>query len=114
MPDPAPKMDQDGIASALKDLPEWSEVGEAIQRTYQFPDFMSAMAFVAKVAEHAERAQHHPDIMIRYNKVTLTYSTHDSGGITAKDFDAARHVDEAAGPPVPQVPAAAKVVKKKK
>ena len=65
------------------------DTGETIQRTYQFSDFVKAMGFVGKVADAAEKNQHHPDILIRYNKVTLTLSTHDAGGITMKDFDLA-------------------------
>lgn len=91
------KLTPEGVEGALRGVPEWSEVGEAIQRTFQFPDFAAAMAFVAKVAAHAERVQHHPDIMIRYNKVTLTFSTHDAGGISAKDFEAAGQADGFAG-----------------
>ena len=60
-------------------------MGESLQRTFSFDDFRSAIAFVNRVAELAEQQQHHPDIMVRYNKVTLTVSTHDAGGITDKD-----------------------------
>lgn len=81
------------IEQALKAVPEWAETGEAIQRTFQFTDFVKAMAFVDRVAETAEQSQHHPDILIRYNKVTLTLSTHDAGGITKKDFELAKVVD---------------------
>jgi 4a-hydroxytetrahydrobiopterin dehydratase len=87
------KFTSDQIETELAKLPEWSETGEAIQRTYQFPDFLAAMAFVTRVAEQAERVQHHPDILIRYNKVTLTLSTHDAGGITMKDFELAAQAD---------------------
>jgi 4a-hydroxytetrahydrobiopterin dehydratase len=85
------------IASALAKQPEWSETGEAIQRTYQFKDFVEAMRFVNRVAEAAEAAQHHPDILIRWNKVTLTLSTHDASGITEKDFALAAKCDQFAG-----------------
>lgn len=71
----------------------WSRVGDEIQRTFHFDDFIQAMAFVQKVATSAEADQHHPDILIRYNKVTLTLSTHDAGGLTKKDFDLAHTVD---------------------
>ncbi|MCW5776350.1 MAG: 4a-hydroxytetrahydrobiopterin dehydratase [Phycisphaeraceae bacterium] len=81
------------IQAALAATPEWSEVSGAIQRTYDFKDFAQAMRFVNKVAEYAERAQHHPDILVRYNKVTISVSTHDAGGITAKDFALAKAVD---------------------
>ena len=78
------------------EAPEWSETGGSIQRTYQFDDFVQAIAFLNKVADAAEAAQHHPDILIRYNKVTLTLTTHDAGGITDNDFSLARRADSAA------------------
>ncbi len=87
------KMTEAQVQSSLKDLPEWSEVSEAIQRTYQFASFVEAMGFVNKVAEAAEADQHHPDILVRYNKVTLTLSTHDAGGISKKDFALAKKID---------------------
>ena len=83
------KMSEDEIKSALGALPDWNEVSGEIQRTFQFDDFLQSMAFVNRVAEAAESAQHHPDILVRYNKVTLTLSTHDAGGITQRDFDLA-------------------------
>lgn len=81
------------VEAALRGATEWSELGDTIQRTYQFRNFVESMAFVDAVAGVAESDQHHPDMLIRYNKVTLTLSTHDSGGITQKDFDAARKYD---------------------
>jgi 4a-hydroxytetrahydrobiopterin dehydratase len=87
------KLTQEGIDAKLAELPEWSSSGGALQRTFKFENFVEAMAFVNKVAEQAEDAQHHPDILVRYSKVTLTLSTHDAGGITQKDFDFAREVD---------------------
>lgn len=87
------KLSDDEIASRLEGLAEWSQPGEEIQRTYRFKDFVAAMAFVAAVAEHAEKVAHHPDILIRYSRVTLSLSTHDAGGITDKDFDFARAAD---------------------
>lgn len=81
------KLEPSQINERLSDLPEWSDVNGAIQRTFNFPDFVASMAFVNKVALEAERVQHHPDILIRYDKVTLTLSTHDAGGLTDKDFD---------------------------
>lgn len=93
------KLTEVEIAAALKKVPEWSELNGAIQRTFHFKDFVEAMKFVNHVAEAAERAQHHPDILIRWNVVTLTLSTHDSGGITQKDFDLAKKLDGMAPPP---------------
>lgn len=81
------------IQTRLDEVPDWSMIKDAIQRTYQFRDFAQSMEFVNSVADQAESAQHHPDILIRYNKVTLTLSTHDAGGVTEKDFDLAKKAD---------------------
>ncbi|MBC7835878.1 MAG: 4a-hydroxytetrahydrobiopterin dehydratase [Phycisphaerales bacterium] len=89
----AEKFSDAQIEAQLVALPDWSEAGGAIQRTFQFKDFAQSMAFVNSVAGAAEEANHHPDILVRYNKVTLTLSTHDAGGITAKDFALAKRVD---------------------
>ena len=77
------------VSNRLAKLDQWSECGGNIQRTYAFADFLASMRFVNEVAASAERVQHHPDILVRWNKVTLTLSTHDAGGLTAKDFDLA-------------------------
>ena len=87
------KLSQDTIDEKLKILPEWSQIGETLSRTFKFGDFLAAKAFVDRVAELAEAQQHHPDILIRYDKVTLTLSTHDAGGITERDFDFAHSID---------------------
>jgi 4a-hydroxytetrahydrobiopterin dehydratase len=102
MPSDLKKLSEAEIAQALKDAPEWGEASGAIQRTYQFADFVAAMKFVDDVARLAEAQQHHPDILIRYNKVTLTVNTHDANGITIKDFALAKSADAAfAGNPRP-------------
>ncbi|MDZ4831554.1 MAG: 4a-hydroxytetrahydrobiopterin dehydratase [Phycisphaerae bacterium] len=88
---------QDQVDVRLASRSEWSQTGDAIQRTFAFADFLHSIAFVEKIAAEAERTQHHPDILIRYNKVTLTLSTHDAKGITAKDFDAAAFADAGYG-----------------
>jgi 4a-hydroxytetrahydrobiopterin dehydratase len=89
------KLAQEAIEQKLADFPEWSLTGSggALQRTFSFGDFTEAMAFVNRMAELAEQQQHHPDIMIRYSKVTLTLSTHDAGGVTDRDFDFVRAVE---------------------
>jgi 4a-hydroxytetrahydrobiopterin dehydratase len=80
------------IAQRLADLPGWERDGKQIRRTFGFDDFNGSMAFVNRVAQLAEAADHHPDIDIRYSKVTLTLSTHDAGGLTGRDFDLAGKV----------------------
>jgi 4a-hydroxytetrahydrobiopterin dehydratase len=92
------KLSDTEIQTRLADLPDWSELNGAIQRTFQFPDFVSSMQFVNQVADAAEGLNHHPDILIRYNKVTLTLSTHDASGITDRDFDLALQIDRMAPP----------------
>jgi len=72
---------------------DWQREDDAITRTYEFTDFNESMGFVTRVAIAAEKADHHPDIDIRWNKVTLTLSTHSEGGITTKDLDLADAVD---------------------
>lgn len=91
------KLTQAQIEKRLASLPEWAQSGDAIQRTYSFADFAKAMRFVNAVGDHAEEVQHHPDILIRYGKVTLTLSTHDAKGITEKDFEAAAFADRTFG-----------------
>jgi 4a-hydroxytetrahydrobiopterin dehydratase len=71
-------------------------VGSEIRAQFRAPDFVGAMVLVNAVAELAERAGHHPDIDIRYNRVALALSTHSEGGLTGKDFDLAGQIDAAA------------------
>jgi 4a-hydroxytetrahydrobiopterin dehydratase len=86
------------ITGALEERPLWKQAGDTIQRTYAFVDFVTGIEFVRAVAAIAEEVQHHPDIDIRWNQVTLTLSTHDSGGLTALDFEVAGRCDvQAAG-----------------
>ena len=82
------------IKRALARLPGWRKTGSTITRTFQFKDFPAAIKFVNAVAKLAEQAWHHPDIDIRWNKVTLTLTTHDAGGLTRKDFTLAREFDQ--------------------
>lgn len=90
------KMDEARIALALSTLSQWKREGEIISRTFEFKDFPAAMNFVSAVADLAEQAQHHPDIDVRWNKVTLTLTTHDAGGLTERDFALARQCDAVA------------------
>jgi 4a-hydroxytetrahydrobiopterin dehydratase len=82
------------IKRALAKFPEWKKTGSTINRTFRFKDFPAAIKFVNAVAKLAEKAWHHPDIDIRWNKVTLTLTTHDAGGLTRKDFALARQFDQ--------------------
>jgi 4a-hydroxytetrahydrobiopterin dehydratase len=83
------------IQRELGNLPGWSRRGEVITKTFQFRNFLTGIDFVAAVAKAADAADHHPDIDIRYTKVTCALSTHSAGGITQKDLDMARKIDRA-------------------
>ena len=88
------KLKESQIQAALSNSPTWRlEQGELVQ-TSTFEDFKQAMMFVTDVAELAEKAGHHPDIDIRYNRVRLALVTHDEGGLTSKDFELAAQADK--------------------
>lgn len=70
----------------LKSLTGWTLEGAAIRRKFTFDDFAAAVAFVVRLGFEADAADHHPDILINYKRVTLTYTTHSEGGLTDKDF----------------------------
>jgi 4a-hydroxytetrahydrobiopterin dehydratase len=90
----ADKLSEDALADGLEGS-VWKREGEAIARDYTFGDFKEAMAFVNKVADAAEAANHHPDILVHgWNKVRLTLSTHSVGGLTQGDLDMARTIDD--------------------
>jgi 4a-hydroxytetrahydrobiopterin dehydratase len=80
------------IDSRLRRVPGWERQGDEIRRTFSFADFAGSLAFVNQVGALAEAANHHPDVDIRYSKVTLVLTTHDAGGLTANDFDLAEKI----------------------
>ena len=84
------------VMQRLARLNGWSLDGDAILKQYTFPSFADAIAFVNRLAPEADKADHHPDILVSYKRVTLTYSTHSEGGLTAKDFAGAEAADAAA------------------
>ena len=84
------------IDQGMKRLKGWTLDGNAIRKQYTFRDFPAAVAFVNKLAPVVEAADHHPDILINYKRVTLTYSTHSEGGLTDKDFAGAAAADRLA------------------
>ena len=90
------KLSPDEIQQRLKGLNGWTLDGDAIRKQYTFAGFPEAVAFVDRLAPQAEKADHHPDILINYKRVTLTYSTHSEGGLTEKDFAGAATVDRLA------------------
>ena len=84
---------EEAITVELATVPGWAQAGHSITRTVQRADFRAAMLYVGAVAYLAEEANHHPDIVIQWNKVTLTLSTHSAGGLTSIDFALARAID---------------------
>ncbi len=86
------------IQRELGALSGWSRRGPAITRTFEFAGFRDAIAFVNRIADAAERMDHHPDIDIRYTRVTCQLSTHSAGGITRRDFLLAAAIDQAVEP----------------
>ena len=92
-----PKLSDLEIRRALGALPGWSRKGEAVAKTYSFARFSDGIRFVQQVSGLADGMNHHPDIDIRYTNVTFSLSTHDAGGITQKDLDLAKAIEDAAG-----------------
>jgi len=93
---PATRLSDIDIQRELGRLPGWSRRGDALVKTYQHPTFRAGIDFVSRVAALADAADHHPDLDIRYTKVTCTLSTHSAGGITAKDLALAAEIERAA------------------
>lgn len=88
-------LDDARIRSGLDELDGWTREGDVIRKTYTLDSFAEAIAFVNRIAELAERADHHPDIDIRYDRVGCSLSTHSEGGLTRRDFELARQLDAA-------------------
>lgn len=82
------------IKARLPELPSWKKQGATLVRTFQFEDFAGALKFVNAVGRRSEKARHHPDIDIRWNRVTLGLTTHSAGGLTALDFALAKQCDD--------------------
>jgi 4a-hydroxytetrahydrobiopterin dehydratase len=91
-----PTLSDNEIQQALQQLPKWQRSGKAIERVFEFPTFMDGISFVNRVAEAAEAANHHPDITINYNKVTMQLTSHDSGGVTQRDVKMAGRINDVA------------------
>jgi 4a-hydroxytetrahydrobiopterin dehydratase len=89
-------LSDDEIASRLGSLDGWERDGDALRRELKFDDFKGSVAFVNRVLEPAEAMNHHPDLAISWNTVTVTLSTHSEGGITESDFELATKIDSLA------------------
>ena len=90
------KLSRSEAEQRVKGLDGWTLEGEALRKQYTFADFPTAVEFVNRLVPEAEAADHHPDILINYKRVTLTYSTHSEGGLTVKDFAGAATADRLA------------------
>jgi 4a-hydroxytetrahydrobiopterin dehydratase len=90
------RLDDGAIGTRLAALDGWMRVGDEIRKEFERADFPSAIAFVVRIGFLAEKANHHPDIDIRWRTVHIALSTHDAGGLSALDFDFAAQIDEAA------------------
>ncbi len=86
-------LSRDEIEKKLGSLPGWKLTEEGIRKRYKLDSFLSVIDLVRRVAKAAEAANHHPDILIQYDQVTFTLTTHDAGGITRKDFELAARVE---------------------
>ena len=86
-------LSEDEISEQLAAVPAWTRDGDSIVHVETLAGFSAAMLYVGAVAYLAEAANHHPDITIQWNKVTLTLSTHSAGGLTAKDFALASQIN---------------------
>jgi 4a-hydroxytetrahydrobiopterin dehydratase len=82
----------------MRDLEGWKVLADAIHKDYTFRGFRAAIAFVNRIAEQATAAGHHPDLEIHYNRVVVSLSTHDAGGVTEKDVELAEKIDSVVEP----------------
>ena len=87
-------LSQSDIESRLRSSPQWRVEGGELTRTFEHKDFVAALSFVNRVGDLAEKAGHHPDIDIRYNKVKMLLTSHDSGGVTRRDTRMAKQISE--------------------
>lgn len=83
---------QTEIDQKIQAIPQWQQEQQTITRTFKFKNFVEAITFVNQLVEPAEAAGHHPDLAISYNKVTVSLTTHDAGGLTQMDFDLAQTI----------------------
>ena len=82
------------IERKIQTVPQWQQEGQTITRTFEFKNFVEAIDFVNKLVEPAETAGHHPDLSISYNKVMVSLTSHDAGGLTQKDFALAQTISQ--------------------
>ena len=88
------KLSDAEIVERLEELEGWKRSDDTIERSLEFDGFNEAIDFINRIAEHADAADHHPEIFNVYNQVDLTLTTHDAGGLTAKDFALAAKIND--------------------
>lgn len=91
-------LDESALRAALAELPGWAVEGEELVRGYKFPSYLEGIEFVRRVAVLAEKANHHPDMVVSWRKVTVKLSTHSKGGLTGLDLALARQIEGAVNP----------------
>ncbi|MEZ2236423.1 4a-hydroxytetrahydrobiopterin dehydratase [Microcoleus sp.] len=87
-------MSESEISQRLQALPNWKRDGQTIKYTHEFKNFVHAVSFVNCLISPSEKAAHHPDILISYNRVTISLTTHDAGGLTRQDFELAETISK--------------------
>ena len=90
------KYTEEKISAALQNSKDWNFIENAIEKKFQFKDFVTSLGFIVQVGLLAEKKNHHPELYNVYNKVTIRLSTHDAGGVTNKDLELAKSIDEIA------------------
>jgi 4a-hydroxytetrahydrobiopterin dehydratase len=91
-----PLLSEDEVEQRLAQLEGWEREGDALRREFKLKDFVGSIEFVNRLVEPAEEMNHHPDLAISWNRVTVSLSTHSEGGITENDFELARKIDSLA------------------
>jgi 4a-hydroxytetrahydrobiopterin dehydratase len=90
------RLDDRQIEEKLSELDGWQRSGDAIEKTFELGDFKGSVDFVNRITPEAEEMNHHPDLSISWNKVTVTVTTHSEGGLTGGDFELAKRIDQVA------------------
>jgi 4a-hydroxytetrahydrobiopterin dehydratase len=90
------KLADEDVRSRLTAMPGWHAVGDTIHKEFRLPGFRDAIGFVNRIADRAEAARHHPDLEIHYDRVLVSLSTHDEGGVTERDLALAREIEDVA------------------
>lgn len=88
------RLDDDAIAAGLARLPGWERAGDELRKDFTCPSFPDAIAFVVRIGFLAERANHHPDLDVRWRTVTVALTTHDAGGLSALDLELAGEIEQ--------------------